>query len=142
VYGDRQLTAEMLPEGIPAIKRLSEYVKGIESTQNLRSELLRCKQTVEIVTKITGKEFTEEPLLNEFMEASFEEFHKRMDTLISKLEGQENQTYLICTHGDVIAAFRYFLTQNEFLIEDHTDYPRPGTLAIIKGGEYELMDFN
>ena len=142
VYGDRQLSAEILPEGIPAIKRLAEYLKNVNADEHYRSEFLRVKQTTDIISEITGKEFAAEPMLNEFMESSFDEFHARMKTLIDKYESAENKTYMLCTHGDVIAAFRYILTEKDFLVEDHTDYPHPGTLAIIKEGEYELLDFN
>ena len=142
VYGDTQFTAEILPEGISTIRRLAEYLKDIKTHENYVSELLRAQQTAKIVEGITGKKFKNEPLLNEYMEPSFELFKERVKTLVDRLESAKGKTYLLCTHGDVIAAFRYFLTENEFTIEQHSDYPAPGTLAIIKEGECKLLDFN
>ncbi|MEM7030344.1 MAG: histidine phosphatase family protein, partial [Chloroflexota bacterium] len=48
-YGDDILTAEVLPEAIPKVKRLGQYLKDFEADYHVRSELIRCRQTADIV---------------------------------------------------------------------------------------------
>jgi broad specificity phosphatase PhoE len=45
---------EILPEGIPAVKRLADYLKDIKTDINFTSPYLRCKQTVDIISKVSG----------------------------------------------------------------------------------------
>lgn len=141
-YGDRELTAQILPSGISAIERLGKYLKEINTTVNYTSELPRCVQTSQIVSRITGKTFTNYPMLNELFEDSFEKFNSRMEQLVEKLESYQGQIYLLCTHGAVISALKYLLTTGNYAIHNLMDYPNTGMLMIIKNGKVELLDFN
>lgn len=141
-YGDDQYTAEILTDAVPSIKRLGMYLKNIHTDKAYTSELLRCLQTSQIVTDMTGKEFEKFPLLNEFTEKTFEEFKKRAQKLIDKLEENKKTTYLLCTHGAVISALKHLLIFGEYKHENLMDFPVAGSLMIIDRSGSEVMDFN
>ena len=141
-YGDKEYVRKILPEGVPAIKKLGEYLKNVQTNRNLTSELLRCVQTSDIVSGITGKKFEKYPLLIEYMDNSFAGFKLRMKKLVAELESKEDLTYLICTHGAVISALKYLLTTGKYEEQNLMDYPKTGTLMIIENGKVDLLDFN
>ncbi len=141
-YGAKEYITEILPEGVPAIQQLAEYLNTIQTTRNLTSELLRCVQTSGIVAEVTGKKFERFPLLNEFLEVSFVEFGLRMKKLVAELESKDNQTYLLCTHGAIISALKYLLTTGDYEKQNLMDYPKTGTLIVIKEAGVDLLDFN
>lgn len=143
-YKDREFTAEILPEAVHVVERLAEYLKEIRTDFNLTSEFLRCRQTAEIVSRITGKEFAPEPLVNEYLKnfgESFFQFRARMKKAVEKFEARKG-VYLICTHGAVISALKYLLSTGKYEEADLMDYPRTGTLLIISGADTKLLDFN
>lgn len=141
-YGEAVLSAPMLPEGIPAITRLGEYLKNIETDVNLSSPLLRCKQTVEIVTKVSGKSFQFEEQLREYYKETFAEFRERMENYLKELENSTYKNILICTHGAVIAAFKHLLLEAKFEEYPHLhDYPKTGIILAIKNGKVEEFSF-
>jgi broad specificity phosphatase PhoE len=140
-YEDEQLTSRVLPEGLPETKRLANYLKGVNSDANLSSEILRCRETVEIVSKISGKEFSFDKRLNEFLEDDFEKLKKRLKDFIDDIKKQNYKSVLICTHGAVIAGLKHLLTEGKFEITDLTDFPQPGSLLILEGKSVELVSF-
>lgn len=141
-YGDRQYEAEILPEGIPAIKRLAEYIKYTKTDFHYTSQIMRCLQTSQIVTEITGKKFEQEQLFNEFLEESFLEFKDRVSIVVERLQAQRGRSYLICTHGAVISALKHLIIYGEYDEHDLMDFPLPGTLMIINNTGSEIVDFN
>ncbi len=141
-YGDQQETAEILPEGVPAIKRLAEYLKTVPTDINYTSRFLRCLQTSQAINQITGKEFEKHKLLGEYVEPTFDEFKERMQTLVTELEQAEKTTYLLCTHGGIISALKHLLIFGEYEESDLMDYPVPGTLMIISSSGSEVINFN
>lgn len=141
-YGETQFTAEITREGLPAVERLALYLKNVEVDENYTSELLRCVQTTEIVSRLSGKRFEKLPLLNEFLEPTFEEFKTRMLELVHRLERGHVKVYSLCTHGGVVSALKHFLTRGEYEIENLMDYPETGKLMIIKNGTVDVLDFN
>lgn len=141
-YGDKQYEAEVLPEGIEPIKRLANYLAYTKTDYHITSELIRCLQTSQIVTQITGKKFEQNPLLNEYLEDAFDEFKERMKTLVASLEEEHGRTYLICTHGAVISALKHLIIYGEYEEQNLMDFPVPGTLMIINNTGSEIVDFN
>lgn len=140
-YGKHQFTAEILPEGVPAVKRLGEYLKTVETDEQYTSEILRCVQTANIVTDITGKSFEKHSGLKEFLEASFVQFRDRVKRLISEFQKTPG-TYLLCTHGAVVSALKHLLITGKYEEENLMDYPKTGVLLIIKNGTIKTLDFN
>lgn len=141
-YGLTQYSAEILPEGIGAVRLIGEYLKSVSSDKNLTSELLRCVQTSNIIAKISGKKFEKYPLLNEYLENSFSEFRARVKRLVEEFETESGRTYLLCTHGAVISALKYLLTEGKYEEQNLMDYPKTGTLLIITENQVDLLDFN
>lgn len=141
-YGDRQFEAEILPQGVPAIKRLAEHLKATHFDYYYTSELLRCLQTSQVVASALGVEFEKNKLLNEMLEPTFEEFRERVQNFINETEGREHKTYLLCTHGAVISALKHLLVFGKYEKENLLDYPIPGTLMVINSSGSEIVDFN
>ncbi|HBP51546.1 MAG: hypothetical protein US68_C0010G0044 [Candidatus Shapirobacteria bacterium GW2011_GWE1_38_10] len=144
-YPINNFEVKILPEGIPVIKKLATYLKEVKSDFNVSSEYLRCKQTTEIVTKITGKNFETDSRINEFSrklaQESFEIFSERIRNFLDELNSKNNKTVIICTHGAVIAGLKSYLLKNTFERDDLIDYPRPGVLLKIEDRKIETIDF-
>lgn len=141
-YGNKIVTAELLPEGKPPIEKIGKYLKNITTQYNVRSEFIRCQQTAAIVTKETGKEFATDKRLNEYHNESFGELRNRVKDFLQDIEKSDNTDILICTHGAVIAALKNLITKNSFTVLQLFDYPKTGTLVSIKNGKIETLDFN
>ena len=149
-YGDEIFSAHILPEGKKAIERMAEYLKNISTDFNVSSELIRCQETAEIVSRVTGKKFATDSRINEYSaeenysNESFEAFRQRLLTFLLELEQDEaKQTIIICTHGAVIAGIKHILTEGRFTTDSRFDFPAPGVLIIVKpDGTIKEMDFN
>lgn len=145
-YGSQIETAEILPEGIPTIKRLANYLKdktSDEKSDNFSSPYLRCKQTVKIVKKIINKKFEFEEHLSEYREdkETFEKFANRIKNFLTHLP-KSKRTIIICTHGGVIAGLKHFIIRGKFEEENLYDFPNPGVLLEIKNKKVKSIDFN
>lgn len=141
-YGDRQYETEVLPEGIEPIKRLANYLSFTKTDFHYTSELIRCLQTSQIVTQITGKKFEQNSLLNEYLEDSFDQFRERVKKFVDQANQETNKTFLICTHGAVISALKHLIIFGEYEEHDLMDFPVPGTLMILNNTGSEIVDFN
>lgn len=142
-YGDKILSASLLPESVPVIKRVAEFLKTVPESKNFSSEILRCKQTAEIVTSIIGKQFTFDRRLNEFYQESFTELSKRVELFLEEVCYSENGPFVICTHGAVISAMKHLILTKTYTLSDLYDYIQPGEMLIIKANkEIEILNFN
>lgn len=142
-YGDKILTAEILPEGIPAIQRLATYLETITTDYNVSSQLIRCRQTAEIVTAVTGKQFMFDKRLNELLdEESCAQLRQRVSDFAQEIKNSVYESILICTHGAVIAALRHLIVDGRFSGEDLGDFTEPGELLIIDKSQVEIKNFN
>lgn len=141
-YGDKMLTAEILPKGIPAIKRVAKYLKDIDTDYNYTSELKRCVETAKIISEVTGKKFETNKYLNEKLEPDFQSFLTRMKKAVEEFEGVSGKTYLFCTHGAVISALKYLLLTGRYDIDNLMDFPDPGTVLVVTPKEEKLLNFN
>jgi broad specificity phosphatase PhoE len=142
-YGVNQEKAEILPESIPAITRLAEYLKNKPKPYNFYSSpLLRCRQTSRIVKGITGVDYHSNKQIIEYMEGdeSFDEFSLRITHFLEKYS--EHESMWVCTHGAGLAAIKSHLTKGKFGLFDLLDYPKPGVLWIFKDGGFEEVSFN
>jgi broad specificity phosphatase PhoE len=131
-YGDRIITAEVLPEGIPPVQRLGAYMAHLPYTIGWRSEFLRCEQTAAIVSQATGRAFTPDPRLNEMVHEPFEEVRTRIGAFVSEMHRAGHAHIWVCTHGIVIAGLRHWVTRGDYQRRDELDYIQPGQLLIIR----------
>lgn len=141
-YGDQILTAQILPESIPIIEKIGQYLRNIRSDYNVRSEIFRCQQTAEIITRLGQKPFITDARLNEYNQESFEQLHDRVKSFLDEVESKNFHNVLICTHGSVISGLENFLLNGEFLLGQEFTYPLPGQVSIIQNKQKELIDFN
>jgi broad specificity phosphatase PhoE len=151
-YGDQIYSAKLLPQGIPAVERLAKFLANQPTDFNFVSPVLRCQQTAQIVTDATGKTFETDQRLNEYNDETFAQLGKRIeDFLEEKIAAAETftnedkaivLTFLICTHGAVIAGLKNFLLKNEFLPADEMDFTQPGELLEIAQGKSTITSFN
>lgn len=141
-YGDKILTAEVLPEGIPPVRRLGEYMKHLPFDYGVRSELIRCQQTAGIVSEITGRAFVADSRINEQYQETFEQVRARVQDFVNEMSHTPDYHIWICTHGVIIAALKSLLLRGEFLPKDANDYVEPGQLLIIQGQDAEVIRFD
>lgn len=141
-YWYKLYSATILEEGKPSILRLAEYLKKIPTDFNVSSPFLRCRQTVDIVSTITGKEFKFDKRIGEHTFEFPWVFKKRILSFVNEIENSDKQNILICTHGVVIQMLiKYLAKDNPTLIESMVA-PFPGVLIIIKDGKLIDMNFN
>ncbi len=142
-YGNRVLTAELLPEGIPPIQRLAQYLTYVDTDYQVCSEVLRCRQTAAIVTEATGKQFVIDPRLKEYYQETFDDLCDRAKSFCDEIQRSEYRNVLICTHGAVIAALRHYLTDGYFNRRHELDYTQTGQLLVINDDKsIDVLDFN
>lgn len=153
-YGDQILTAKLLDEGIPAIERVGLYLKEVPGDFEYSSELPRCRETAEIVTRITGKEFAFDARLNEYNQEPFLQFADRVNDFLEdviekadryrqqRVGTQEPVTIWICTHGAVIAGLKHLLLEGNFSQEYELDYTQPGEILEVWKKNIQLHIFN
>jgi broad specificity phosphatase PhoE len=142
-YGDQILTAPILQAEVKPIESMAEYLKNTGNSLNYSSELLRCRQTTEIISGITQKKFLFDKRLNEYYKDSFIGFRDRIANFLKKgIKNTQTANILICTHGSVIAGIKHFITDGDFLEDDLYDYPLCGELIIIKNKQIQQINFN
>lgn len=141
-YGSEIFSAHILPESIEPIKKIGEYLKDIHSDFNVSSEFLRCRETAQIVSDITGKQFSFDQRLNEFYQEEFNHLETRLRDFLKEINSRDYQTVLICSHGGVISGLKHLILEDNFEPRDLMDYPQTGILLVIKDKKLEQIDFN
>lgn len=145
-YGKDVESAEIIPEGIPATKRLAYYLASKNIDAYFSSPFKRCVQTAEIIEKITGKKFTIDPRIGEEMinygKETFEEVAQRLKSFLKDLNDKNFQSVAVCSHGWPIAAMKALITKGSVEISDLGKYPPSGVLIEIKDSKVSQKDFN
>lgn len=141
-YPMDNLSVEILPDGIPALKKIAYYLKEIPSDFNASSEYLRCQQSNKIVSDISGLKFKKDARLNEFSHEEFDNLVERLESFIGEMEKKGYKNIVICTHGAVIAGLKNILVGSEYEKSELVDYPTPGVLTIIEDKIIKEIDFN
>jgi len=140
-YPKNNRQIKILPDSIPALKKMAEYLKNISSDLNASSEYLRCKQTTKIITKISGIKFSGDVRLNEFNQETFLDLTNRIKNFLEEVEKKEYQTVIICTHGAVISTIKNLLIKGRMKRIELPFYPKPGILLCIEGKKIQKIDF-
>jgi broad specificity phosphatase PhoE len=135
-YGADIYSAEILPEGIPAIEKMAGFLKDIPSEANFCSEFLRCRQTTEIVTKITGKQFNIDSRIGEIIHGEdFGLFSGRIKSFLDGIKEYKGKgNIMICTHGAVMAGIVNWVSTGKFPEENKYIFPPPGVVLHVKDG--------
>ena len=141
-YGFQIRSAHIIEEGKPAMMRMGGFLKNIPTDHNVSSRYNRCKETAQIITEVTGKEFAFDNRVNEFFFETFGRLRFRLRKFIEEMESSDYETILICTHGACISGITKLLTKGEYSPEEILDFPPPGILLKIKDGKIEKWDFN
>lgn len=141
-YGDQILTAAILKHEVAPIEKMATYLQKVKDSINVSSTLLRCKQTIDIISRGSGKIFITDKRLNEYYSESFEEFHQRVTQWVHDIGKIQPSAVLVCSHGAVIAGIKHTLLYGDFRENDIRDYPDCGQLLIIKHKSTKLVNFN
>jgi len=143
-YGEHLKDAKILPEGVPAIEKIAEYLKNIKSDINYTSPYLRCIQTTNIITRITSKKFEVDENLIDFDPQTENRsiVIKRMLTFSKKLESQKPESATVCTHGFPINTLIAYFTKGFVREADLDNFPDPGILITIEDKKAKFNNFN
>ena len=144
-YGDSVETAEIIPETIPVIERLGNYLKDKIDNDNYTSPFKRAIQTVEIVEKITNKKFTSDERIREEGLSSADETIVQLEERLRNFLGDVSKNaknIAVCSHGWPIAGLISIITNNRLTKFDLSDYPKCGELTVIEDGVLKTLDFN
>lgn len=141
-YGVRIFSAPLLPEARRAIERMANYLKDIPTDYHVSSRIKRCRQTAQIITEITGKEFAFDARLNEYFIETFGHFRKRIQSFLDEMQSSEYKNIVICTHGAGIAGLVSLITKTNFDRYTLFNYPPPGILTIIEKEKLQQINFN
>ena len=105
----------ILPESYPALEKIGKYLKDIPTDADFSSPYLRCRQSVEIVGKFSGKKYVLNPRIEELEgHINFPDFNKRITSFLGEIKEKSYSTVSICTHGAVIAAIKHIETRGKF----------------------------
>ena len=141
-YWHRLYSAPILEEGRPVITKMAHYLKDIPSDYNVCSPFLRCRQTAEIVTDITGKIFEIDRRIREWDFEIPYYFKKRVINFIEEMEKSEKNSIIICTHAFVIQLLVQYLTVGKISLRELLKAPLPGVLTIIQDKKLKEINFN
>lgn len=148
-YDSEVLSAPILPQGIYSAEKIGKFLQKRHADFYVTSEVLRCRQTAEIVSNVIGKKFSLDKNLNEFhpynpwLNESFTHFRRRIETFLHRMEKSKYKSVVICSHSSVIVAIIRYLKGESFNKPDLvTNYPLPGVLLIIDSGKVEEINFN
>ncbi len=143
-YGEKTETAEILPEGIPALERLGKYLKDIPTEFNVSSPYVRCRETVAIVGEFAEKKFIFDPHLHDIDHRveSVQDTANRIETFYSELITHNYSSVAVCTHGYPIAMLKSLALTGKVNLLKITDYPTTGVLLSIEDGVVSYKDFN
>ena len=142
-YGEEIVSASLLPQGLPAINKLGEYLSTTQVDYFVSSLYPRCLQTAEIVSKKTGEKYQTDERLNEYHNISFEEFKRKITYFLQFIEEKKYQNVWICTHVAVIMAIKKLVVGEDVLESDlFSNLPLPGALTVISEKITEEIDFN
>lgn len=139
-YGAAEHTAEILPEAVPVVRKMAEFLTNQKINAWFVSEYLRCQQTAKIIAETTKVDFTTTPLLNEFVSGQFEDLNNRAQRFVDLIL-QNQFDVAVCTHGAVIAALSQLLMHEKFTSDKLFDYPPCGVLWEIEDKTVTAFDF-
>lgn len=134
-------TADIVPETVNLIKNIAEYLKKFKFDYSVSSEFTRCRNTVNIISKITKQKFEFDNRLNEDIEDDKDKFISRVSNFYNEIILRDYNNVAICTHGAVLAALKYLLLTGYVNSVQLNDFPPPGTIWVIKNKDFKEVVF-
>jgi len=142
IYWLKIFSAPILEEGKPSLLKLAKYLKNVPSDFNVASPFLRCQQTAELVTSITGKKFDSDARIREYTLELPWRFKRRVLHFMQDMEKSEYQHIVICTHSIVIEMLVQYLLKGKIHLRERIISPLPGVLTIVANKKSEVINFN
>jgi len=142
-YGENVYKAEILPEAEPITKKLAAYLKKTNLDANFSSPYLRCRQTVEIVSKVTDEKYEFDNRISEYIVdlETFTNFQKRIKDFINELKDKKYKSVALCSHGYPIAALTEYAQKGKITEENLPNYPQPGIIWVINNKKLSEVSF-
>ncbi len=143
IYDNDNFSTPVLYSGIDITIKLAQYLKNVPSDLNVSSPFERCKETVEIITQMTGKEFIFDERVGEYFQISYLDFRARIEDFLKEVKEKGYKDIIICTHGAVISQLVHLLCDDK----PEEDIPisegkNTGVLIIIEDKKFKEIDFN
>lgn len=145
-YNETIFTAEIIPESYDAIKRIGSVLSKESIDYFASSEIIRCRQTADMVSAITNIPYDVDKRLSEYdpdspyVAESTEQFVQRIVSFVEEMKQNTYQHIAICAHGSSSAAITNLLLYNSFTEEDFLEYPAPGVLWIVHNKKIKEID--
>lgn len=105
----KRFSAELLPQAREPLERMGHYMKSLPQGKHFVSPMVRCIQTVAIVTKNTKREFIIDTRLQEYGVELPWTFIKRVHEFVREMNDLPDTNIYICTHGIVISTILHIL---------------------------------
>ena len=141
----KRFSAELLPEATEPLERMGKYIRKLPQGKHFTSPMIRCQQTVAIVTKSTKRQFIVDPRLQEYGLELPWTFMKRVQAFIQEVNNLPDTDVYICTHGIVISAIVSILIKKRMNIVHLVRgalYPvKPAVLVIIRNNDVTYISF-
>jgi len=136
-------SADILPQSIEFLKKMGLYLNDIPSDFCVSSPLARCRETVEIISDISGKPFFFDSRLTEYSShlESMQQLRDRINSFMQEITQKNYQNIQLCTHGAIISALLSAIKHQEITLDTLSVYPEPGTLLIVSGKDVKTIDF-
>lgn len=142
-YEKDNFNTPILYEGKDATFNLANYLKNISSDFNVSSPYERCKETVEIISKITNKQFIFDKRVGEYVNISYEELKKRLLDFLHEINKKSYKSVIICTHGAVMSLLIHLICdRNPGETVPLSEYKDTGDLVIIEDKVVSIINFN
>lgn len=142
-YDETNLSASILPEGTQILERMGRFLNAQHIDGWFSSPLLRCRQTCEIISAVTGKEFELDERLAEDETQTLEQKEQRLKDFLADLAKGNYQNVAICTHGTYLAILVNLLSTTTKKYSDPSrEFPEPGIITVISDGTVNEINFN
>jgi broad specificity phosphatase PhoE len=143
IYDENNFATPVLSSGKDITIKLAQYLKDIPSDLNVSSPFERCKETVEIITQVTGKKFIFDERVGEYFQISYPDFRARIEDFLKEIEGRDYQNIIICTHGAVMSQIVHLLCDDK----PEEDIPisegkNTGILVMVEDRSIKEINFN
>lgn len=143
IYDKDNYTTPILYEGKDTTIHLANYLKEIPSDLNVSSPYERCKETVKMISRISGKEFVLDERIGEFYQIEYKEFKERIKDFLKDVRDKDYQNIVICTHGAAMSLLVHLISDRE--PEENipiSEFKKTGVLIKVENKNFQEIDFN
>ncbi len=143
LYDKDNFQTPLLYEGKEVVERLANFLKDIPSDYNVSSPFERCRETVKIISEISGKEFLFDERVGEFYKENYQEYREKIEDFLKEVEEKGYQSVIICTHGATMSQLIHLICDESPEKEiPVSEYDSTGVLVVIEDRKIREIDFN